>query len=110
MNYDLASAEYLIVLMSGHIDCRSPGLHSSPLSHFISPQQQGAEQGKQREACFIFTSERSKVHKICKHRRRERQALGKPNLSKGTTTIRILNSFCDEGKDSRGVQLTLGPL
>ena len=102
MNYDLASAEYLIVLMSGHIDCHSHGLHSSPLSHFISPQQQGAEQGKQREACFIFTSERSKVHIICKHHSQECQALDKPNLSKGTTTIRILNSSCNEGKDSRG--------
>lgn len=57
MNYDLASAEYLIVLMSSHIEFRSRELHSS--DSVLS--REGP-----REACFIFASERSEVHILYK--------------------------------------------
>lgn len=53
MNYDLASAEYLIVLMSSHIEFHSRELHSSD----SVPSREGP-----REARFIFARKRSEVH------------------------------------------------
>lgn len=57
MNYYLASAEYLIVLMSSRIEFRSRELHSN--DSVLSSEGP-------REACFIFASERSEVHILCK--------------------------------------------
>ena len=57
MNYDLASAEYLIVLMSSHIEFHSRELHSSD----SVPSREGP-----REVRFIFTRKRSEVHIMCK--------------------------------------------
>ena len=57
MNYDLAAAEYLIVLMSSHIEFRSCKLHGSD----SVPSREGP-----REARFIFAKKRSEVHIMCK--------------------------------------------